>query len=77
MKKSTLFIIADILNSVESSNQRLFDLLETMNLTPEERTKVLESIYVIQEKIEQIKRSNISELENHVDISQIERIERF
>ena len=76
MKKSTLFIIADILNSVESSNQRLFDLLETMNLTPEERTKVLESIYVIQEKIEQIKRSNISELENHVDISQIERIER-
>ena len=77
MKKSTLFIIADILNSVESSNQRLFDLLETMNLTPEERTKVLESIYVIQEKIEQIKRSNISELENHVDITQIERIERF
>ena len=77
MKKSTLFIIADILNSVESSNQRLFDLLETMNLTPEERTKVLESIYVIQEKIEQIKRSNISELENHIDISQIERIERF
>lgn len=77
MKKSTLFIIADILNSVESSNQRLFDLLETMNLTPEERTKVLESIYVIQEKIEQIKRSNISELENHVDIAQIERIERF
>ena len=77
MKKSTLFIIADILNSVESSNQRLFDLLETMNLTPEERTRVLESIYVIQEKIEQIKRSNISELENHVDVSQIERIERF
>ena len=77
MKKSTLFIIADIINSVENSNQRLYDLLETMNLTPEERTKVLESIYVIQEKIEQIKRSNISELENHVDISQIERIERF
>jgi hypothetical protein len=77
MKKSTLYLIADIVNSVESSNQKLYELLDTMNLSPDERDKVLESIYVIVEKIEQIKRSNISQLDNHIDIDQIEKISRF
>ena len=77
MKKSTLYLIADIVNSVESSNQKLYDLLDTMNLSPDERDKVLESIYVIVEKIEQIKRSNISQLDNHIDVDQIEKISRF
>ena len=77
MKKSTLYLIADIVNSVESSNQKLYDLLDTMNLSPDERDKVLESIYVIVEKIEQIKRSNVSQLDNHIDIDQIEKISRF
>lgn len=77
MKKSTLYLIADIVNSVESSNQKLYELLDTMNLSPDERDKVLESIYVIVEKIEQIKRSNISQLDNHIDVDQIEKISRF
>ena len=77
MKKSTLYLIADIVKSVESSNQKLYDLLDTMNLSPDERDKVLESIYVIVEKIEQIKRSNISQLDNHIDVDQIEKISRF
>ena len=77
MKKTTLYLITDIVNSVESSNQRLYELLDTMNLSPDERDKVLESIYVIVEKIEQIKRSNISQLDNHIDIDQIEKISRF
>ena len=77
MKKSTLYLIADIVNSVESSNQKLYELLDTMNLSPDERDKVLESIYVIVEKIEQIKRSNVSQLDNHIDIDQIEKISRF
>ena len=77
MKKSTLYLIADIVNSVESSNQKLYELLDTMNLSPDERDKVLESIYVIVEKIEQIKRSNINQLDNHIDVDQIEKISRF
>lgn len=77
MKKSTLYLIADIVNSVESSNQKLYELLDTMNLSPDERDKVLESIYVIVEKIEQIKRSNVSQLDNHIEIDQIEKISRF
>ena len=32
MKKTTLYLIADIVNSVESSNQKLYELLDTMNL---------------------------------------------
>ena len=77
MKKSTLYLIADIVNSVESSNQKLYELLDTMNLSPDERDKVLESIYVIVEKIEQIKRSNVSQLDDHIDVDQIEKISRF
>lgn len=77
MKKTTLYLITDIVNSVESSNQKLYELLDTMNLSPDERDKVLESIYVIVEKIEQIKRSNISQLDSHIDIDQIEKISRF
>lgn len=77
MKKSTLYLIADIVNSVESSNQKLYELLDTMNLSPDERDKVLESIYVIVEKIEQIKRSNVNQLDNHIDVDQIEKISRF
>ena len=77
MKKSTLYLIADIVNSIESSNQKLYELLDTMNLSPDERDKVLESIYVIVEKIEQIKRSNVSQLDNHIDVDLIEKISRF
>ena len=77
MKRSTLYLIADILNSVESSNRKLYELLDTMNLSPDERDKVLESIYVIVEKIEQIKRSNVSQLDDHIDVDQIEKISRF
>ena len=77
MKKSTLYLIADIVNSVESSNQKLYELLDTMNLSPDERDKVLESIYVIVEKIEQIKRSNVSQLDEHIDVDQLEKISRF
>ena len=77
MKKTTLYLIADIVNSVESSNRRLYDLLDTMNLSPNEREKVLDSIYVIVEKIEQIKKSNLNQLDDHIDIDQLERISRF
>jgi hypothetical protein len=77
MKKSTLYVIADILNTIEHSNRNLYELLDMMNITPEEKEKILDSIYVITEKLEQVKRSNINSLDEHVDIEQIERISRF
>ena len=77
MKKSTLYVIADILNTIEHSNRNLYELLDMMNITPEEKERILDSIYVITEKLEQVKRSNINSLEDHIDIEQIERISRF
>ena len=77
MKKSTLYVIADILNTIEHSNRNLYELLDMMNITPEEKEKILDSIYVITEKLEQVKRSNINSLDEHIDIEQIERISRF
>lgn len=77
MKKSTLYVIADILNSLDTNSRSLYDLLDTMNLSPDEREKVQDSIYVIIEKIEQIRQSKINELENFIDIEQIEKISRF
>lgn len=77
MKKSTLYVIADILNTIEHSNRNLYELLDMMNITPEEKERILDSIYVITEKLEQVKRSNINSLEEHIDIEQIERISRF
>lgn len=77
MKKSTLYVIADILNTIEHSNRNLYELLDMMNITPEEKEKILDSIYVITEKLEQVKRSNINSLDDHIDIEQIERISRF
>lgn len=77
MKKSTLYVIADILNSLDTNSRSLYELLDTMNLSPDEREKVQDSIYVIIEKIEQIRQSKINELENFIDIEQIEKISRF
>lgn len=77
MKKSTLYVIADILNTIEHSNRNLYELLDMMNITPEEKERILDSIYVITEKLEQVKRSNINSLDDHIDIEQIERISRF
>lgn len=77
MKKSTLYVIADILNTIEHSNRNLYELLDMMNITPEEKERILDSIYVITEKLEQVKRSNINSLDEHIDIEQIERISRF
>ena len=77
MKKSTLYVIADILNTIEHSNRNLYELLDMMNVTPEEKERILDSIYVITEKLEQVKRSNINSLDDHIDIEQIERISRF
>ena len=44
MDKKSLYTLADILQSLDSSNRTLFELLNTMNLTVEEREKIEDSI---------------------------------
>lgn len=74
MKKSTLITIAEIVNMVDKSNRELYDMLELLNITPEELNKIDGAIMVVAEKIERIKKSNISDLENHIDVNYVENI---
>ena len=74
MKKSTLITISEIINILEHHNNELSDLLEYLNLTPDEYNKVFDSINVLAEKIERIKQSSISNLDEFVDINYIENL---
>ena len=74
MKKSTLLTISDIINTLETHNIELMGLLEYLNLTPEEYSSVFDSIQVLAEKIERIKRTSIKNLDEHVDVNYIENM---
>lgn len=77
MDKKSLYTLADIIQSLDRSNRNLFDLLDTMNLTQSEREKIEDSIFVIMEKLDTIRRTNIKDLSEHVDFEQIKKISRF
>lgn len=74
MKKSTLIAIAEIVNLVDNSNRGLYEMMELLNMTPEELDKVNDAIMVVAEKIERIKKSNIPDLEKHIDVNYVENI---
>ena len=77
MDKSTLLIIADIVNSLERSNRELYELIDILNVTPEEKEKIIDSVMVICEKMEQMRRSNINELDNYIDINYVRTTNRY
>ena len=77
MDKETLLIIADILNTLDRSNRELYDLVNILNVTPDEKDKINDSVYIIVEKLEQIRRSNIKELDNFIDIEYIRNTNRY
>lgn len=77
MDKATLMIIADILNTLDRNNRELYELLDILNVTPDEKEKVIDSIMVIAEKMEQIRRSNIKNLDDHIDINYIKNTNRY
>lgn len=77
MDKPTLLIIADIVNSLERSNRELYELIDILNVTPEEKEKIIDSVMVICEKMEQMRRSNINELDNYIDINYVRTTNRY
>jgi flagellar biosynthesis/type III secretory pathway chaperone len=77
MDKATLMIIADILNTLDRNNRELYELLDILNVTPDEKEKVTDSIMVIAEKMEQITRSNIKNLDDHIDINYVKNTNRY
>ena len=72
MKKSTLMTIADIVNNIDNSARELFDMLELLNITDDEKEKITDSIMMTAEKIAQLKRAKINELDNFIDVNYIE-----
>lgn len=72
MKKSTLLTIRDIIQTIETSNRNLYDMLDLLNITPEERITIENAMLVTLEKIEMIKQSKLSELNQHIDVDYID-----
>ena len=77
MKKSTLILISSIVNQLDNAGEKLFEMLDLLNLTPEEKLKIEDMILVTKEKIENIKKSQISDLDQHIDVNYIETMERY
>lgn len=77
MKKSTLLTIKDIILAIDNSNRNLYEMLDLLNVTPDERLRIEDAIMVAAEKIEQIRRSQIAELNQHMDVDYIERIYNY
>lgn len=77
MDKPTLLIIADIVNSLDRNNRELYELIDILNVTPEEKEKIIDSVMVICEKMEQMRRSNINELDNYIDINYVRTTNRY
>lgn len=74
MKKDTLMVTRDIILDLETANENLNQMLDLLNITDEERRRIEDAILVTIEKIEYIKKSKISNLQEHVDIEYIDRV---
>lgn len=72
MKKSTLLTIRDIIQTIETSNRNLYDMLDLLNITPEERIIIENAMLVTLEKIDMIKQSKLSELNQYIDVEYID-----
>ena len=77
MKKNTLTLISNIINQLDDAGEKLFEMIDLLNLTPEEKLKIEDMILVTKEKIETIKKSQISNLDQHIDVNYIETMERY
>ena len=77
MNKNTLILISSIVNQLDDAGEKLFEMIDLLNLTPEEKLKIEDMILVTKEKIETIKKSQISDLDQHIDVNYIETMERY
>ena len=71
MIKEDLKVLKRVIENLETANSNLMDMLHLLNITENER-ELLENLAIItQDKIDQIKSSRISELDEHVDFQEI------
>ena len=67
MNRNQLFRLKSAIEEIEIANEQLLEMIELLNVTESERNRILDAVQVSDEKIREIKRSNISELSEHVN----------
>ena len=71
MNKEDLKVLKRVIENLETANSNLMDMLHLLNITENER-ELLENLAIItQDKIDQIKSTRISELDEHVDFQEL------
>ena len=67
MNRNQLFRLKSAIEEIEIANEQLLEMIELLNVKESERNRILDAVQVSDEKIREIKRSNISELSEHVN----------
>lgn len=71
MNKSELLSLKNIIQNLEMANEDLMSMLHLLNITQEEREMLENLVIATDNKIEQIKASKISQLDEHVNFEEL------
>lgn len=71
MNKSELLSLKNIIQNLEMANEDLMSMLHLLNITQEEREMLENLVIATDNKIEQIKVSKISQLDEHVNFEEL------
>lgn len=71
MNKSELLSLKNIIENLEMANEDLMSMLHLLNITQEEREMLENLVIATDNKIEQIKASKISQLDEHVNFEEL------
>ena len=71
MNKSELLSLKNIIENLEMANEDLMSMLHLLNITQEEREMLENLVIATDNKIEQIKASKISQLDEHVNFDEL------
>ena len=71
MNKSELLSLKNIIENLEMANEDLMSMLHLLNVTEEEREKLENLVIATDDKIDQIKSSKLSQLDDHVNFDEL------
>lgn len=71
MNREKLLRIKSILEELGKANNDLELMMDMLNVTESEKNRILDAIILTNEKLLEIRRSNINELENHIKIEDL------
>lgn len=77
MTKHTLLLIKDIVEELEFANSNLVDMLDFLNITDNERKRIEDAIIITREKTDAIRRTQISQLDEHIDVNYLETTYKY